>query len=72
MKSKKQNKCRNKINLQIQRTNRCQKGGIRWMGGNGERNEDVQIASYRDSHRDVNYSIGNVVSSIGINIYGIR
>lgn len=40
-------------------------------GGMGEKGE-VQTASYKVSHRDVKYSLGNIVNNITIIIYGDR
>ena len=42
-------------------------GGLREKG---ERDSDGQIGSYMNSHRDVEYSAGNIVSNDVILLYG--
>ena len=40
------------------------------LGEKGERDSDGQIGSYMNSHRDVEYSAGNIVSNVVITLYG--
>ena len=40
------------------------------MGETGEGDQEVQTSSYKISHWDVMYSIGNIVNNIVITLYG--
>ena len=49
----------------------------RWEGcwGLGEKGEGMKkykFASYKSSHEDVKYNMGNIVNNIVITVYGIR
>ena len=44
--------------------------GLGGWGRRGERDSDGQIGSYMNSHRDVEYSAGNIVSNDVITLYG--
>lgn len=44
--------------------------GVEGMGEVGEGNQEVQMSSCKISHRNVKYSIGNVISNNVITLYG--
>ena len=37
--------------------------GFGGMSEKGERDQEVQIISYKNGHRDVKYSIGNIINN---------
>ena len=47
-------------------------GGGGEMGENGERDQEVQTSSYKNSHGDAKHCIGNTVNNIATAIYGVR
>ena len=72
---------KNKINEQAEQkqTHRyrehfdsCQMGG--WLGGWVKKVKELRSTNWllQNSHGDVKYSIGNIVSNIVITIYGVR
>ena len=64
----------NKQNRNTHRENRLMAARGRGVGEMGEKMKRLRTINWqlRNSHRDIKYSIGNIVSNIAITMYGTR